>query len=335
MPLLTKSLLFYNGEKFSMKKFINKIKCLFKKTATETLTDSCPPDTPSPEEKPKSPKRKKHLRTLVFLSLFITLIWYSFIFEPNNIQIENLNIEVKNLPEGFEDVKIVQLSDLHSYGFDNREKKVLEMVRQINPDFIFITGDLIDHSTKDMDSVQTFWQELGRQYPEKVFVVLGNHEHNNIYIDSKSTKKRLTESGIVVLDNENQKIFQDEKYIYLVGVDDPRSGKDDLKKALENTEKDIPKILLAHSPEIIYSPNNPKEEKVDLILTGHTHGGQVKFPFLRAFWIPTKDRGKFDSGLFEVNGTPLYVNHGIGLSGLPIRFNCPPEITVIELEKKL
>jgi len=319
----------------SMKKFLNKIKSLFKKTVTNASANTCPLNIPSPEIKPKSSKRRKLFRVLVFLSLLITLIWYSFIFEPNDIQIENVAVEVKNLPEGFENAKIVQLSDIHSYGFGDREKKVLEMVKQINPDFVFITGDLIDHKTKDMDSVQGFWQELGKQYPEKVFVVLGNHEHKNIYTDIESIKKLLEESGIVVLDNNNKKIFRDDKYIYLVGVDDPRTGKDDLKKALENTEKDIPKILLAHLPEIIYSPNNSKEEKVDLILSGHTHGGQVKFPFLRAFWIPTKDHGKIEAGLFESDGTYLYVNRGIGTSGLPIRFNCPPEITVIQLEKKL
>lgn len=271
---------------------------------------------------------------MAFLVFLIILGWYITLFEPNNIQIEKINIEMANLPESFNDAKIVHLTDFHSHGFNKREKMVLEMVDQLKPDFVFITGDFIDRTTQDINSVQKFWQELGNQYQGRIFGVLGNHEYQNKNTDSISLEESLEKSKIVILDNENQKIFQGDEYIYLIGVDDPDTGNDNLKKAVVAIEKDIPKILLAHSPDIVNDFGSLKEEKIDLILAGHTHGGQIKIPFIRPFWTPTKNRGKYASGLFGIEDTYLYVNRGIGLSTLPIRFNCPPEITLIELRKK-
>ena len=162
--------------------------------------------------------KKKFLWIIIFLVFPMILGWYSFLFEPNNIQIEKMNTEMANLPESFEGVKIVHLTDFHSYGFNKREKMVLEMVDQLDPDFVFITGDFVDHKTEDIDSVQKFWQELGNQYKGKIFGVLGNHEYKNEEADSNSLEKLLEESGIVILDNENRKICQDDEdeYIYLV-----------------------------------------------------------------------------------------------------------------------
>ena len=283
---------------------------------------------------PKNIKRrkiKKLFLILAFLIFLTVLLWYSFIFEPNNIQVEKINIAIENLPESFDGAKIVHLTDFHSKNFGEREKKVLEILEDINPDFIFITGDFIDYRTKDINSCQEFWRKLSNQHQGKTFGVLGNHEHWIKSPDISAIKKLLEEGGISILNNENRKIFQGNKYIYLLGVDDPDSKKDDLPKAMIGAEENIPKILLAHSPDIV---DNLRGEKVDLILVGHTHGGQIRIPFVKPFWVPTKNRGKYASGLFEIGNTILYTNRGIGMTTLPIRFNCPPEIAVIELKKK-
>ena len=290
-------------------------------------------------------KRKFKILFLIssFLISLIALIWYSFIFEPNNIQIERISVKMENLPESFDGIKIVHLTDFHSKDFGEREKRVLEILEDLDPDFVFITGDFIDHKTKDIDSCQEFWRELGNKYQGRIFGVLGNHEYWIDHIDASSIKSLLEESGIAVLGNENKKIsrskdaavlrlYNDDEYIYLIGVDDPDTGRDDLSKAMIGVEKNIPKILLAHSPDIVNDSKSLEKEDIDLILTGHTHGGQVKIPFLRPFWTPTKNRGKYASGLFEINETNLYVNRGIGTAVFPIRFNCSPEITVIELK---
>jgi predicted MPP superfamily phosphohydrolase len=270
-------------------------------------------------------KRKIILGVGMIFATILALCWYGFIFEPNNIQIEKINIEIENLPEAFNGAKIVHLTDFHSFGFGVREKRVLEIVSEINPDFVFITGDFVDSKTKDFDSCARFWQELGKQYNGRIFGVLGNHDINSL-------EKLLEQSNIVILNNENRKIFQGDDYIYLIGVNDPDTHRDNLEKAMLGAGDDVPKILLAHSPEII--EDLKMAESPDLVLVGHTHGGQVKIPFVTPFWVPTKYHGKFASGLFKIDDTYMYVNKGIGMTALPIRFNCPPEIAVIELKKK-
>jgi predicted MPP superfamily phosphohydrolase len=254
----------------------------------------------------------------------MALGWYGFVFEPNNIQIEKIDIEIQNLPEDFDGVKIVHLTDFHSFGFFEREKRVIEIVSEINPDFVFITGDFVDSKTKDFDSCARFWQELGKQYNGRIFGVLGNHDLNSL-------EKLLEQNNINILNNESTKIFQGDDYVYLIGVNDPDTHRDNLQKAMLGVKDNAPKILLAHSPDIIKDTEN---KEIDLILVGHTHGGQIKIPFITPFWVPTENRGKYASGLFEINNTYMYVNKGIGMTALQIRFNCAPEIAIIELKRK-
>ena len=262
---------------------------------------------------------------IVVAVMFAALGWYALIFEPNNIQVEEVAISVDNLPESFEGVKIVHLTDFHSFGFNEKEKRIVEIVNKINPDFVFITGDFVDTKTKDFDSCAEFWQELSKHYQGRIFGVLGNHDLNSL-------EKSLERSNINILDNESIKIFQGDEHIYLVGVNDPDTRRDDFEKAMLGARKGIPKILLAHSSDIINDLQIG--ESPDLILVGHSHGGQVKIPFLVPFWVPTENRGKFASGLFQIDNTYMYVNRGVGTTALPIRFNCPPEIAVIELKSK-
>ncbi len=253
--------------------------------------------------------------------------YYMVIFEPNNIQIKRQIIALENLPQSFDGVKIVQLSDFHSYWFGRREKKVLEMLEEISPDFVFITGDFIDPVTKiirRVDSAAKFWAHLGNRYENRIFGVLGNH-------DTSQVKNLLERGGIVVLNNEDTKLWLDNDFIYLIGVDDSFTDRDDLTKAIEKVEAGAPKILLAHAGEII---DEAVKEKIDLVLVGHTHGGQVNLPILGRLIQPLSEYGRrYMSGLFKIESTYLYVNRGIGTSVIPVRFNCPPEITLIELRK--
>lgn len=285
----------------------------------------------------------------IILSLGILFLgYYMVIFEPNNIKIERYVVAIKNLPQSFDGVKIVHLSDFHSLWFGSREKRVLQMLEELEPDFIFITGDFVDPITKivtdrNLRSVKIFWQELGRKYQGRIFGVLGNH-------DTIIVKNYLEKSGITILDNENRRIWIGQEFIYpvrdsgnknegqkehisngvyLIGVDDPWTGRDNLVQAMEGIENDIPKILLAHAAEII---DKAVEKRIDLVLVGHTHGGQINFPVLGRLIQPLSEYGrKYLSGLFKMNSTYLYANRGIGTSVIPVRFNCPPEITLIKL----
>ncbi len=294
----------------------------------------------------------RKIKIITFFILIIILAWYCFIFEPNNLKIEKITVKINNLPTSFENVKIVQLSDFHCKKFGKKEEKTLQMIEPLDPDFIFITGDIVDRNTQDIDSCKMLWQTLGEKYPNKVYAIFGNHDFENY--QSSYLEQSLNESGIILLNNKNQELEKNGDKIELIGVVDPgvaynRVEKkyglfhffytkevidylDDLPIAFEGVNNDEVKIVLSHSPDIIEDINS--NETADLILVGHTHGGQIKIPFLRAFWSPTKDHGKYISGLFKINNFYLYVNRGIGVSFLPIRFNSDPEITLIELKKE-
>lgn len=259
--------------------------------------------------------------------------------QSRTIKIERLSIEIKNLSSSFRGVKIAHFSDLHSKNFGEKENKILEILQSLNPDFIFITGDFINETTKDIESCQNFWKKLSSNYPQKVFGVLGNHDH--YHPQFKIIKNLLKESGIKILNNESIILRRDEDFfypvrkpsisngVYLIGVDDPHEGYDDVEKAMAGIETDASKILLAHSPEIF---RKVKGKGVDLVLVGHTHGGQINIPFITNLLLPLKHDKKYKSGLFKENSTFFYVNRGIGTTLLPIRFNAPPEITLIELK---
>ena len=259
------------------------------------------------------------------LILVITLIW-GFFVEPNIIQVEKISLEIKNLPPAFQGVKLVHLSDFHSKNFGEKEKKTLEILNKLNPDFVFLTGDIVDWKTRDLESCQDFWQEISRNYEGKVFGVYGNHDHRNPKF--KNLKNLLNKSGIEILENELRKIKKDNEFIYLIGVDDPHLGFDNIEKAIEGVENNAPKILLAHSPEVF---RKVKDKNIDLVLVGHTHGCQINFTILCNLILPLKYDKKYKRGLFEENSTYLYVNRGVGNTFLPIRINSFPEITLIEL----
>lgn len=302
--------------------------------------------------------RKKIL--LIFAILIILISAWSFFIEPNFIKVEKVSLKIENLPSSFERVKIAHLTDFHSKNFGKKEKKVLKILDDLKPDYIFITGDIIDWKTNDLKSCQEFWKELDKIYHNKIFAVYGNHDHRNRKF--KTFDKLFRESKIEVLNNQSKKISvqsgffsngkKNEDFVYLVGIDDPCSDYDNLdyndlqKICYDNLQKNyhdnlqktfkkikdekIPKILLAHSPEIFREVKN-LSFKVDLTLVGHTHGGQVDIPFLVDLILPLKYDKKYKEGLFKENSEYLYVNRGIGPSFLPIRFNSFPEIALIEI----
>lgn len=271
--------------------------------------------------------KKKMIFSLLFL-LTLALIW-GFFIEPNIIKIERIELEINNLPSSFKGNKIIHISDLHSNNFGDREKKVLDNLKQLNPDFVFITGDFISWTTKDLNSCQDFWRELVKNYPGRVFGVLGNHEHRHRSLRLGVIESFLEESGIEILRNETKKIGKDSDFIYLIGIDDPHEKKDNIELAMDAVKNDEPKILLAHSPEIF---RKVKEKNIDLILVGHAHGGQINIPLLINLFLPLRYDKKYKSGLFKENSTYLSVNRGIGTTYLPIRFNSIPEITLIILK---
>jgi len=260
---------------------------------------------------------------LVIPILLITICCWAGIVEPNLIIEENLEVSLEELSQEVKELKFVQISDLHFFNFGFKEKTLIKKLNHIKPDYIFITGDLVDWSTKELEEAEEFFRKIVEIAPDKTFGAYGNHEHRHPKF--LEVKRRIKQAGIKILNNESIWL---EQGIYLVGVDDPHLEFSDLSKAFEGVDIEKPKILLAHSPEIFrdIAHNNI------LVLTGHTHGGQLNIPILVNYILPIKHDRKYKKGLFGKDFQWLYVNRGIGTTFLPFRLNALPELTIINLK---
>jgi uncharacterized protein len=251
--------------------------------------------------------------------------------EPRMVEVTYQRIVIARLPQRFNGFRIVQLSDIHHSPFLGLEE-IAEAVRRANelkPDLVALTGDYVSHSVDYIDGCA---RELGGlRARHGVYAVLGNHDH---WTDAEKMTASLTRNGIRVLVNENVRIGMDSSFIKLAGVDDLMVGRDDLPSALKGTSSNEPRILLAHNPAII---REAARAGVDLVLSGHTHGGQINWRLLigredrkTARWLRRPSR-RLTRGLAQLGSTQLYVNRGLGTVVVPLRYGCPPEITVIEL----
>jgi predicted MPP superfamily phosphohydrolase len=251
--------------------------------------------------------------------------------EPRRVEVTHQRIVIARLPQIFNGFRIVQLSDIHHSPFLSLDE-IAEAVRRANelkPDLIALTGDYVSHSLEYIDGCA---QALGAlRARHGVFAVLGNHDH---WTDPEKMTASLTCHGIRVLVNENVHIGVNDSYIRLAGVDDLMVRRDDLSLALRGTNSNETRILLAHNPAII---REAARAGVDLVLSGHTHGGQINWRLLigrenskTARWLRRPSR-RLTRGHAQLGSTQLYVNRGLGTVVVPLRYGCPPEITVIEL----
>jgi hypothetical protein len=252
----------------------------------------------------------------------------------HEIDIVQRTIQLNRLPDAFKGFRIVQVSDIHYQRFTEEffVKLVLHDVNALKPDLIVLTGDFISDPKFKSDTPVTWAYECAElltriECPQR-YAVLGNHDCD---VNEPAITDALETHRIPVLTNRGIALERDGKRIWLAGIADCLSGNErpNYEKAIPEairTDGD-PVILLAHEPDI--APQSAKHG-VDLMLSGHTHGGQVRFPFVPAFYLPPMGE-KYVEGHFQVGPMQLYVNRGVGTVGLPFRFNCPPEITVITL----
>ncbi len=260
--------------------------------------------------------------TIVFISSGIGVKNYY-----SNAIVKKFNVSLKGLPEAFKGFKIVQISDLH-LGQMMTKKTLEEIVDQVNrlkPDLIAITGDLADGPTgkllSEADPLKNLKAEKG------IYFVTGNHEY---YSGVEKWTLAIEKMGIKVLNNENIKIKRADDYFYLAGVTDHEGknfGKEhaaDFKKAFSRLEHGKKKILLAHQPIAVQKAS---EYGTDLVLAGHTHGGQI-WPFNYLVYL----QQPYLKGFYDYNGTKLYVNQGTGCWGPPLRLGSQNEITQIILD---
>lgn len=278
--------------------------------------------------------KKKIVGLIVFFAVFLAAIlyvtWNSTALELNTYTITN-----KTLPKAFAGYRIAHISDLHNTQIGDDNQKLLAVLNESQPDIIAITGDMIDSRNTNIETALQFAEDAMKIAP--CFYVTGNHEARILEYDE--LKNGLAELGVIVLENRIIEIEENNESIILIGVDDPTFHTDympgESNTIIENCLQalDIKQepftVLLSHRPELfdIYTENN-----IDLVLSGHAHGGQFRLPFIGALYAPNQGLfPKYDSGLYTQKDTSMIISRGIGNSIIPFRFNNRPEVIIIEL----
>jgi len=275
--------------------------------------------------------RKESL--IIFTPFLVLIFLYGYLVEPYSPELVQKTLSYQDLPYSLDNLKIIDLSDFHCRGFTLRERKLVETIEREKPDFVFFTGDFLERDQWLSSCENLIWQIF--QKNQNFFGVFGNHDHQT-NTPIQKLEEDFEERGITILINESQELKFKGNSFYLIGVDDPYLHYDNLKLALKDVKEDKFKILLSHSPAIFLENQKLiQDNTINLILSGHTHGGQVNIPFFTNFFISLWLGGKYTAGLFKENGTFIYVNRGIGTFNLfPVRLNCPPEITLITLKRR-
>lgn len=266
--------------------------------------------------------RLRHKRLLILAALLtsgVCLFVYAAFIEPYRIEVTRHQIAAPLQTP----VKIAHLSDLHTYGIGKREQRMLALLEAEKPDLIVITGDLVSDA-QGYDGLLEVLRRL--RAPLGVFVVRGNHENWHPVDRLKrfgDFKTYFEAAGAHYLFNSSRQARED---LWLIGLDDQMTGKPDLEQSLAGVPEAAYTIALYHSPAFF----DKGEGKFELAFAGHSHGGQIRLPFVKPFWLPVGCDG-YVEGWYERDGAKMYVSRGLGTSILDVRFNCRPEIAIITL----
>ncbi len=253
-----------------------------------------------------------------------------FILEPNHLETKRLSLVMPDLPCGFDGFRIAQISDLHLHARTRVCSQILRAVRVERPHIVAITGDLVDCPENSVICTG-FVKELCQVSSAPVFIIRGNWDHRAFPTHQLIGQwdEQLRQAGAHVLVNENVCLHRHGDSIWLAGTDDPYFGHADLDTSFSGIPGSGFAITLTHAPEAFEELAELPQAR--LVLAGHTHGGQVRLPLVGAIRVPSRYGTRFARGLFRLHDTLFYVNAGIGMSHLPVRFLCRPEFTVLTL----
>lgn len=243
--------------------------------------------------------------------------------EPYMLSVEHQPIYLPRLPKEFDGFRIVQLSDIHHGPFSSKEQieRAVETANRLKPDIIALTGDYISKERHYAPACAEMLGKLRARYG--VYSVLGNHDH---WTDAKLITDLFRAEGITVLINEGMRFELKGAAFWLAGVDDTMVGLEDISLALAGSSRDEMKLLLAHNPIVL---RRAARASIDLVLSGHTHGGQVALRSEQG--ASGRPRRRLLKGLGRQGNTQIYVTRGLGTVILPIRYGCPPEVSLLEL----
>lgn len=271
----------------------------------------------------KDKMKKVRFPWMVIFILVVLFFWW----ENNALVVSEYTFETKEIGEALDGFRIVQISDLHNKRFGKNQRWLMEQLMECDPDIIVITGDLVDSNHTNIEKAMEFVEESVKLAP--VYYVTGNHE--KWFEEEEQLLEQLEQSGVNCLLNKTEKITLQETSFYLLGLDDANLLDDTLSGLVSKTEDGF-NLLLAHEPQNLsrYSVCG-----VDLILSGHAHGGQFRLPFIGGVVAP--DQGffpEYTAGLYVEGSTSMIVSRGLGNSIIPVRIFNRPEVVCVELKKK-
>lgn len=255
----------------------------------------------------------------------VGVLGYGFA-EAGDLRIERIDVTVRNLPAAFDGFTVAFLTDIHHgpYVSLSQVAGMVRTTRQLEPDLILLGGDYCLRDTKYI--APCFDALKGLRADHGVFGVLGNHDYQHGLAE---TRAGMRAAKVEELTNAGVWLTKDGARLRLTGVDDLWRGKPDLAPALVGVTDEDACVLVSHNPD--FAERTLRDTRVGLVLSGHTHGGQVIVPGATNPFIPSAYGDKYAHGLVEGPTAPVYVSRGLGLSGLPVRYNCPPELTLLTL----
>lgn len=249
-------------------------------------------------------------------------------YREADFAINQIRLTLPNLPDEFIGYRLLQISDIHLGNWMNLERLegVITLVNRQQADLVCITGDFITHV---MPGIETELSQGLSQLtaPDGVYAVLGNHDY---WSDIALISRVLAESRIHLLRNEVVRIERSGSSLAVAGLDDVYNSKEDLERVASQLKTSAPAILLVHVPD--YADIAAASGLFSLQLSGHSHGGQILIPGIGSPYLPPLGR-KYSRGLYRLNGMVHYTNSGVGTATLPLRWNCPPEITIFEFNQ--
>lgn len=290
----------------------------------------------SEQPRPTSTQRFSRRQLLAGGALSLAALGlYSTEIERHFIEVVERTFHIRGLPEAFHGFRIAQISDIHLEWFteDFLLRQAVAKINALKPDLVLTTGDYISNNSSGADNrAAAAMPHCGAilstlECPLR-YASLGNHD---VAVNSDAIVSVLTTYGMNPLVNRYVAIERSTQHIWLAGLDDAGVGRPNIDLAVPE-RPDAPVLLMCHEPDFVdVISRHRRSPHIDLVLSGHSHGGQVRLPLVGAPALPTMGR-KYPIGHYQLGNMQMYVNRGLGTVGLPVRFNCPPEITHITLQ---
>lgn len=269
--------------------------------------------------------KRRYWFGIVIVVIFIVLVF--LVIQNKWIVVSQYSVVNERIPEDFDGFRVVQVSDFHNAKFGKNNIILVEKIMKLKPDIIVITGDLIDSNDTNIPVAIELSKQLVQIAP--TYYVTGNHENWLVRDDKQELLEKLANTGVVNLKNEALDLKRNDSSICLIGLNDENLSDETLTKITKNLDQDSYKILLAHEPQHF---ERYAKSSVDLVLSGHAHGGQFRFPIVGGLYAP--DQGfqpKYSKGLYREGDSSMIVSAGLGNSVIKVRLLNHPDLVCVHL----